>query len=101
MRRPGLYADIPVPVLQVPAGVEEGPGGLPNLLKVKEKVDNENKKKEDVDYEGEMEGMRRDEKEMQDSLVVEEGMIVKFPWLFLPLVLVLLTLQLLLLSRRS
>ena len=29
----GLYADIPVHVLQVPAGEEGGPGGLPNLLK--------------------------------------------------------------------
>ena len=26
-----------------------------------------------------MEGKRRDEEDMQDSLVVEEGMIVKFP----------------------
>ena len=31
------------------------------------------------DYEEEMEGKRRDEEDMQDSLVVEEGMIVKFP----------------------
>ena len=31
-RRPGLYADIPVPVLQVPVGEEGGTGGLPNLL---------------------------------------------------------------------
>ena len=30
---PGLYAVIPVPVLQVPAGEEGGPGGLLNLLK--------------------------------------------------------------------
>jgi hypothetical protein len=29
-RRPDLYADIPVPVLQVPAGEEEEPGGFPN-----------------------------------------------------------------------
>ena len=68
-----------MPLLQVSAGEEGGPGGLPNLLKVKEKVDNENKKKEDVDDEEEMEGKRRDEEDMQDSLVVEEGMIVKFP----------------------
>ena len=27
-----------------------------------------------------MEGKRRDEEDMHDSLVVEEGMIVKFPW---------------------
>ena len=31
------------------------------------------------DDEEEMEGKRRDEEDMQDSLVVEEGMIVKFP----------------------
>ena len=28
-----------------------------------------------------MEGKRRDKEDMQDSLVVEEGMIVKFPLL--------------------
>ena len=32
-RRPDLYTDIPVPVLQVPAGEDVGPGGLPNLMK--------------------------------------------------------------------
>ena len=36
-RSPGLYADIPVPVLQVPAGEKAGPGGLPNTLKDGEK----------------------------------------------------------------
>ena len=36
-RRPDLYADIPVPFLKVPAGEEEGPGGLPNILKEEEK----------------------------------------------------------------
>ena len=36
-RRPDLYADIPVPVLQVPAAEEGGPGGLPNLLEKGEK----------------------------------------------------------------
>ena len=35
--RLGLYANIPVPVLQVPAGEEGGPGGLPNTLKEGEK----------------------------------------------------------------
>ena len=34
-RRPGLYEDIPVPVLQVPAG------GLPNLLNEEEKEEKE------------------------------------------------------------
>ena len=41
-----------------------------------------------------MEGKRRDEKDMQDSLVVEEGMIVKFP--FVPFATCILPLQLLL-----
>ena len=45
-RRPGLYADIPVPVLQVPAGEEGGPGGLPDLMKYREKKeDGEEKRK--------------------------------------------------------
>ena len=38
-------------------------------------VDWEEKKEDDDNDEGE----RRDEEDMQDSLVVEEGMIVKFP----------------------
>ena len=71
-RRPGLYADIPVPVLQVPAGEEGGPRCFPNLLK-------EEEKEEDVDDEEEREGKRRVEEDMQDSLLVAEGMIVKFP----------------------
>ena len=36
-RRLDLYADIPVPVLQVPAGEEGEPGGFPNFLKEEEK----------------------------------------------------------------
>ena len=36
-RRPGLYATIPVSVLQVPAGEEKGPRGLPNLVNQEEK----------------------------------------------------------------
>ena len=36
-RRPDLYADIPVPVLQVPSGKEGKPGGLPNFRKEEEK----------------------------------------------------------------
>ena len=32
-RKPDLYADIPVSVLQVPAGKEGEPGGLPNFVK--------------------------------------------------------------------
>ena len=45
-RRPGLYADIPVPFLQVPAGEEGDPGGHPNLLKEEEKEGDEEEKKE-------------------------------------------------------
>ena len=33
----------------------------------------------DDDEEEEMEGKRRDEEDIQDSLVVEEGMIANFP----------------------
>ena len=50
-KRPGLYADIPVPVLQVPAGEEGGPGGFPKLLKEEEQEKDEEKKKEDDDDE--------------------------------------------------
>jgi hypothetical protein len=40
----------PVPVLQVPAGEEGGPGGFPNLPKEEEhKEDEEKKKEEDYD----------------------------------------------------
>ena len=53
-RRPGLYADIPVPVLQVPAGEEGGPRGLSNLLKEEEKEEDEEEKKGDDDDEEEM-----------------------------------------------
>ena len=87
-RRP----DIQVPVLQIPAGEEEGPGGLPNLLKEGEKEEDEEEKKEFDDDrhrfghfpcldddEEEMQKKRRDEEDMQDSLMVEEGMMLKFP----------------------
>ena len=70
-RSPVLYADILVPVLQVPTGEEGWSGGLPNLLK--------EEKKEDEYEEEEIEGKRRDEEDMQDSLVVDEGILVKFP----------------------
>ena len=99
-RRPDLYADIPVPVLQIPAGVEGEPGGFPNFLNEKEKEEynqekeKDNQKKEEEDEEKrekdekeeEMEGKRRDEEDMYDSLLVEEGMMVKFPLVHLPLV---------------
>ena len=50
-RRPGLHADLSVPVLQVPAGEEGGPGGFPNLLKEEEEEEDEEEKKEDDDGE--------------------------------------------------
>ena len=36
-----------MPVLQVPAGEEGGPGGFPNLLKEEEQEENEEEKEED------------------------------------------------------
>ena len=63
-------------VLNVPPGEEGGPEGLPNLLKEEQ---DEREKKEDDDEEEEMEGKRRDREDMPDSLVVEEGVTVKFP----------------------
>ena len=64
---------------------------LPNLLKVKEK---EKEKKEDDDDEDdeEMEGKKRGEEDMQDSLVVEENVMLKF--FFVPSLSFLLPLQL-------
>ena len=64
MWRPGLYAHIPVPVLQVPAGGVGGPGCLPNLLKEEKKEEDEDEKKEDNDDEEEMEEKRRDKEDM-------------------------------------
>ena len=40
-----------MPVLPVPAGEERGPGGFPNLLKVKEQEQDKEEKKEDDDDE--------------------------------------------------
>ena len=67
-----------MPVLQVPAVEERGPGSLPNLLKEEEKEEDEKEKKNDDDQGEEMKGKRRDEEDMQDILVVEEGIMVKF-----------------------
>ena len=103
-RRPGLYANIPVPVLQVPVGEEGGPGCLQNILKENEKEEDEEEnkeegeeeekkeegkvveKKDDDDDEEETGGKRRDDEEMQVSLVVEEGIKVKFHLVPVPLV---------------
>ena len=60
-----------MPVLQVHAGEEKGHG---NLLK-----EEEDKGEEDEEKEEDMEGKRRDEEEMQDGLVVEEGLAINFP----------------------
>ena len=65
-RRPGLYADITVPVLQVLAREEGGPGGIPNLLKEEEKYEDKEEKKENEEEVEDVEGKRRDEKDMQD-----------------------------------
>ena len=97
-RRPDLYADIPVSVLQVPAGEEGELWSLPNFLKEEEKEEyneekekndeekkeDEKKKKENDEKEEEMEGNRRDEEDMQDSLVVEDGIMVNFPLVSFP-----------------
>ena len=71
---PGLRADIPVTVLQVPAGEEGGPGELPNIIK------------EEEEKEEEMEGNRRDEEKIQDGLVVEVVWMVNFHLVPFPLV---------------
>ena len=47
-------------------------------MKEEKKEEDEEKKKEADDYAEEMEGKRRGEEDMQDGLVVEEGMLVKF-----------------------
>ena len=60
-RRPDIYAYI---------SVEEDD---------EEKEEDEEEKKENYEKEKEMEGKRRDEEDMQDTLVVEEGRMVKFP----------------------
>ena len=99
-RRLHLYADIPVPVLQIPAGKEGEPGGLPNFLKAEEKEEydeekekddeeqeeDDEEKKENYMKEKEMEEKRRDEEDMQDSLVVKEGIMVNFPLVPFPLI---------------
>ena len=76
-----MYADIPVPVLEVPRGEEGWPRGLSNPLEEDDKQEDEEDKEEeeDGDDEEEQEGKRRDEEDMQHSLVVEEGMIFQFP----------------------
>ena len=40
-----------MPVLQVPAREERGPGGFPNLLRVEEQEEDEEEKKKDDDDE--------------------------------------------------
>ena len=83
-RRPGLCTDITVPFLQVPAGEEGGPGGIPNLLTEEEKEGEEEEKNEGDEEEEEMQGKRRDEEEKQDSVVVEMGMMVPLPFVSFP-----------------
>ena len=45
-RRPSLYADIPGPVLQVPAGEKGGSGCLPNILQQNDMEEDEEDKME-------------------------------------------------------
>ena len=54
-------------------------GGWPGGLKYRENEEVGEEKKEDDDVEEEMEEKSRDEKDIKDSLVVQEGLIVKFP----------------------
>ena len=61
---------------------------------LQERMEGLEEMKEGEEEEEEIEGNRRDEEEIQDSLVVEEGMMVKFP--LNPLTNCLLPLQLLL-----
>ena len=84
-----------MPVLQETAGEEEGPGSLPNLLKEEDRKEDEEEKMEDDDGEKEMEGKRRDEEDMQDSLVVEEGIRILFKFPLVPVATCLLPMQLL------
>ena len=73
-KTPGLYADIPLPVLLVSVGEEGGPGGLPNLLKKEEKEENEEEKKEDNDNEEEMGGGIRNGEQMEGGMSDDEYM---------------------------
>ena len=81
-----------MPVLEVLAGEMGGPVGLPSLLKKEEKEEDDEEKKEGDNEEEEMDGTREEEG-MQDSLVGEEGMMVKLS--LVPFATCLLPLQLL------
>ena len=50
-----------------------------NTLKKGKKEEYQEEEQEDDDEEEEMKGTRRDVEDMQDSLVVVEGMMIKFP----------------------
>ena len=54
-----------------------GPGGIANLLKQGEKEKDWEEKKEDDDEEEETKGKRSNEEDIQDNLVLQEGIIVK------------------------
>ena len=64
-------------VLQNSAGEEGGPEGLQNLLN--EEEEDEEEKEEGDEEEEKMEGKGRYVEKMQDSLVVEDSMMAKFP----------------------
>ena len=63
-----------MPVLLVPEREEGGSVDLQSHIKKEEKEEDEE----------EMEGKRRDQEDMQDSLMEEEGMMVKFPLVHFP-----------------
>ena len=81
------------PSLAQCVGEEGGPGYLPNLLKEEEKEEDEERMKKDDHDEKEMKGKRRDEEDMQDSLMVEECMVVMFPLVSFPTCVLLMQLQ--------
>ena len=74
-----------------PCGEEEGPRGVPNLPKeekkeedYEEKDEDDKEKKEDYEEKEEREGKRRDEEEMQGSLVVDDFLFVPLPFVSFP-----------------
>ena len=86
-RRPGLYADIPVPVLQVPAGEEGGTGCLLNLLKeVEKKEEDEEEKKENDEEEDEMGGRGGMRRICRTAWWWRRACLCNSPWSLLPLV---------------
>ena len=72
-RSPGLYSNIPVLVLQVPAGEEGGPRGVPNLPK-------EDKKEEDYEEKDDEEK----KEDYEEKKVVDDFLFVPLPFVSFP-----------------